>query len=181
MGSFDQLAGLPCTLPGVASPRQISISYSERGVAMLTCERGGFSDFALTVLDTRTGLMWEKKVEAAGCLHCVADKYDWFAATGSWIDAVNQEQFGGYTDWRLPTFDELQTILTAPFPCPLSPCVDAVFYNGTNSSTVPLRYWSSTTVALNPLFARWVNFGDGSVGGGTKDNFFWVRAVRGGP
>jgi len=34
------------------------------------------------VLDTRTGLIWEKKVAGSGCLHCGNDTYTWCQATG---------------------------------------------------------------------------------------------------
>lgn len=58
-----------------------------------------------TITDSKTGLMWLKE--------------DSYIATGHWlnwnesfkfIDTLNEEGFGGYIDWRLPTVKELQTL-----------------------------------------------------------------------
>lgn len=135
------------------------------------------------VLDTRTGLMWEKKVAGSGCLHCVDDTYTWCNATGiavgcavtnNWIAAVNAEAFAGFTDWRLPTRDELAGLLLAPFPCGTSPCIDPIF-----DPTAASIYWSATE--NDPDNAWAVAFDDGSVGNGPKAVDDHVRAVRGGP
>lgn len=141
------------------------------------------------VLDTRTGLMWEKKVAGSGCLHCVDDTYTWCAATGnavgfcagntaSWIAAVNAEAFAGFTDWRLPTGGadggELATILLAVCPGGGLPCIDPIF-----GPTASSFYWSATE--NGPGNAWFVIFGSGFVDFDFKNNTFRVRAVRGGP
>ena len=134
-------------------------------------------------LDTRTGLMWEKKVAGSGCLHCVEDTYSWCNATGiavgcavtnNWIAAVNAEAFAGFTDWRVATRDELAGILLEPFPCGTIPCIDPIF-----GPTASADYWSATELA--PLTAWFVNFAFGDVSGDFKNNPFRVRALRGGP
>jgi hypothetical protein len=56
-----------------------------------------------------------------------------------------------------------------------SPCIDPIF-----GPTITSFYWSATTIAANPSFAWGVNFSDGNVFNGTKDNNFYVRAVRAG-
>ena len=145
------------------------------------------------VLDTRTGRMWEKKTTTVGSganlsdLHDVDNTYTWCAATGdatagtscqgnttSWITQVNAEAFAGFTDWRVPTRDELAGILLAAFPCGTSPCIDPVF-----GPTASSFYWSGT--AANAINAWDVNFSDGDVFPNDKINTFRVRAVRGGP
>lgn len=137
-----------------------------------------------TIIDNQTGLMWEKKVGGAGCLHCVDDTYDWFDAMSDWISEVNghtddpnvQAGLGGHTDWRLPTIVELQTLLIEPFPCGTDPCIDPIL--GPPFSSF---YWSSTSLAGIPTDAWLVLFFDGFVLTGDKSNGIpLVRAVRGG-
>jgi hypothetical protein len=145
---------------------------------------GPYLDIGLVVLDTRRGLMWEKKVAGSGCLHCVEDTYDWCNATGiaagcavtnNWIAAVNAEAFAGFTDWRVPTRDELAGILLEPFPCDdRNPCIDPIF-----DPTAASFYWSATEGG--PGFALDVTFADGFVFSDFKGSTFRVRALRGGP
>lgn len=58
-----------------------------------------------TVLDTRTGLMWQK----ADSYHEVKKGMNWYEAL-EYVDGKNAEKFAGYSDWRLPTLDELRQI-----------------------------------------------------------------------
>ena len=102
---------------------------------------------------------------------------------------------GGYTDWRLPTIVELQTILVAPFDCgPFPNCVDPIFNTNcaagcTNTALDPANacsctasssYWSSTSGADFPDGAWDVDFNFGFVGDTGKSFTRRVRAVRGG-
>jgi hypothetical protein len=77
-----------------------------------------------TVTDTRTGLMWKQDDEVTQL---------------PWIDAIAYARtvnFAGYTDWRVPTIDELASIIDESY----KPTIDPVaFY----SRAVP-AYWSST-------------------------------------
>lgn len=183
-GSSDELEGLACTDP-TGTPGTIMLLFRGQA-AMPACATGRFIDLGLTVHDTQTGLEWEKKVAGAGCLHCVDDSYTWCAATSntagvcagnaaSWIRDVNREGFAGQRDWRVPTVDELQTILLEPFPCDArNPCIDPIF-----DPTASAFYWSATEGVLN---AASVGFADGFVGVGSKNGgTLRVRAVRGGP
>jgi hypothetical protein len=142
-----------------------------------------------TVTDTKTGLMWEKKVAGSGCLHCVNDTRTWTDAMSAFISEVNgfapcdgtgcpgpQAGLAGHTDWRLPTIAQLRTILL-PLPCSTSPCIDPTF-----GPTAPSVYWSSSsTSALNPSNAWFVSFNGGEVDFGLQSLTNFVRAGRGGP
>ena len=154
-----------------------------------------------TVTDTLTGLMWEKKTHD-GTLHDVSSTYQWTGTgdsqpTGTlfsvFLSGLNGGAtgvgncqspdgtaqtggFAGHCDWRLPTVAELRTILLAPSPCSVMPCVDQVTFG----PTVASAYWSSTS-STNFTEVWTVNFHDGSVGERLKSaSQAAVRAVRGG-
>ncbi len=55
-----------------------------------------------TVTDFSTGLMWQQG-GSGGYICCVA--------TERYIRRLNQEQFAGYNDWRLPLIEELATLI----------------------------------------------------------------------
>jgi hypothetical protein len=86
--------------------------------------------------------------------------------------------FAGQCDWRLPTRDELQTILADPFTgseCSTPSCIDATF-----GPTPGGEYWSATTHAGNPGYAWQVDFFRERVQTNTEASEWYVRAVRGG-
>jgi hypothetical protein len=139
-----------------------------------------------TICDTQTKLMWEKKVEGYGCLHCLNDEHTWTDAMSEWISEVNgwtsdpnsQAGLGDYSDWRIPNIVELQTIvdLSAPGCGSGPPCVDPVI-----GPTVSGLYWSSTSIPASPPPPNvWtVTFFNGAVNDtDPKDSLRAVRAVR---
>lgn len=122
-----------------------------------------------TVTDKLTGLQWEQKTSVN-----VGDTFVWPANLE--IGELNNVLFlGGHSDWRLPTPAELLTIVSEPYPCATSPCIDPIF-----GTTVAGNYWSSIQVATDPTLAWFVNFTAGGVDNSGVDSFFAVRGVRGG-
>lgn len=70
-------------------------------------ERGDFpNDFVDngdgTITDRVTGLMWEKGGSQSELLYYQAKSY---------ISRLNKERFAGYDDWRIPTIEELLSLL----------------------------------------------------------------------
>jgi len=55
-----------------------------------------------TVTDRVTGLMWQKGGSPEGMTWADSKEY---------INKLNSGQFGGYSDWRLPTIEELASLI----------------------------------------------------------------------
>lgn len=82
----------------------------------------------------------------------------------------------GFTDWRLPTYEELKGLLMQPHPCATDPCIDPSFPGPTDSS----GYWSSSLAARDNRVAKGVVFSNGFAGIASKNGSrSRVRAVRG--
>ncbi len=137
---------------------------------------GRYRDTGLTIIDLLTGLEWEKKNTARGGgvdlgnLHATDNRYSWYEITGSWIAAMNDEAFAGHSDWRVPTLDELLSIIDDRWN---NPAIHPVF-----GPTVPSFYWSSSELTGSVVYAWNVNFADGFSTDGTKAGAVYARAVR---
>jgi hypothetical protein len=137
-----------------------------------------------TISDTRTGLMWEK-LSDDDSLHDKDGDYTLANALAVKIALLNQMAFAGYTDWRLPNVNELQSLVNYGT---FAPAASPAFNSGcvpwctvlTCSCTRGDRHWSSTGSPSNPLNILLVNFSGGRVEEGDGDFHEQVRAVRGG-
>jgi hypothetical protein len=156
----------------------------------------------LTITDRQTCLMWEQKIDFDDCsffpMICssqprwVGQLYTWsVSGTGApdgglfmdFLPRLNGQLcdslaicLAGHSDWRVPTFPELQTIVdSTQGSCGggSGPCIDPVF-----GPTAPDVYWSSTTGA--PTEAADVNFSNGVTSFANKALGGHIRAVRGG-
>lgn len=58
------------------------------------------------VLDRSTGLTWEIK-SSDGSIHDCDNTYTWPNITKTFLKGLNEEKFGGFSDWRLPEDEEL--------------------------------------------------------------------------
>lgn len=119
------------------------------------------------VLDRRTGLLWEVKQAAEG-LHHAGDLFSWHSSdaaehggepglldggscgqsrcdTEAFVAAVNEAGLCGRNDWRMPSRDELQTLLDAS-RIGKGPAMDAEYFPG----TVAAEYWTGTTFRMYP-------------------------------
>lgn len=110
-----------------------------------------------TVLDTSTGLTWQRKVPPGRYSHAEAIAY----AKALRLD---------YKRWRLPTRRELDSILD------LSRCNPAIDEEAF-PDTPPDWFWSSTLLAGGSS-AWYVNFGLGFVGDSVVTRANRVRCVR---
>lgn len=104
-----------------------------------------------TVTDNLTGLMWTKDANLP-----LAGK-TWQLAL-DYVAAMNAGTYAnfGYTDWRLPSIRELQSLVDASRSYPSFPAVHP--FTSVQSS----GYWSSTTIAANISYAWCVSMTGGS-------------------
>jgi len=185
--------------PQPAYPGQDADYGRDVSVAITGVGANKVSAFALSSLaggacvqDSVTGLVWESK--SASGLHAAASTYTWLSSgtanggasgtsnggvcTGSGCDtekfvaAVNAEATCGFTDWRLPTADELAGIVDAGATA--APTIRLQFANQAAAA-----YWTASPKAGDANGAWVVDFNSGAVGALVKSSANRVRLVRG--
>lgn len=119
------------------------------------------------VRDSTTGLIWEVKT-TDGSIHDKERMFDWDDAHETFLAELNAIRFGGFSDWRLPTTDELRTIKVKG----AEPYIDQNFFPNTEST----GYLSWRKCGSGEIFDERVKFGKIR---NTKKNRR-VRAVRSG-
>ncbi len=135
-----------------------------------------------TATDAVTGLVWDRCYLGQSAAYCDAitpTLYTWQAALQK-VAALNAQAGGykGYTDWRLPNKNELESLVK--LDAAQAPYIDTPAFDGTQPSGSASAFWSSTTYAPSPAGAWYVYFGDGSVYDYGKSNAYAVRLVRSG-
>ena len=166
----------------------LTVRYSQVAKAS-----GGFYDRTECVKDLSTGLVWEGKNPSGSSSRDTETTYTHYDSNSSQqkyntsipnqaeIDAsdnslghakaVNTSALCGYTDWRMPTKEELQGIvLSGP-----SPTIDATWFPNTQGA----GYWSSSPVEDDTYAAYIVFFYLGNLGSDYRYNGnYYVRLVR---
>lgn len=152
-----------------------------------------------TITDTKTNLTWMRcslwqQWTGSTCAG-VASGMNWNDA----LRTVMSYSYADHSDWRVPTVDELDTLVQCPAgrkpsarPSGLFPdihrrreCHGYEFNNPTINinafpNTTARLFWSSSPDPGSSNHAWYVNFGDGSVFVGSKGNSYLVRLVRAG-
>lgn len=142
------------------------------------------------VRDNVTGLIWEMKENKDGVQDYsnpsdADNTYTWYDSdpeTNGGDAGTDTEDFlkalwakTGYSDWRLPTKEELRSIVDYSIPSP-GPVVNMGYF----LNMVSYHYWSSTAYANNTDLAWGVDFYGGGDYHGNKSGSRYVRAVRSG-
>lgn len=117
----------------------------------------------VAALDVKTNLMWQKT-------RCVG-RYKW-NEIGEAANYINEQGLAGYNDWRVPTIEELRTLVIKG----RSPATDTKYFPATPASF----FWSSSPYANNSDYAWDIYFGNGYDYGSSKKDAEYVRLVRGG-
>ena len=114
------------------------------------------------VIDPHHNLMWTAKDIGTAT----------FAGAPALIDDLNHQALAGFADWRLPTVDELLTLVDRTRH---HPAIDT----GAFPSCKGGCYWSSTPDAESPSGCAWrVSFSGGHCGLNFQGTQGRVRAVR---
>lgn len=152
------------------------------------------------VKDNVTGLTWEVKTDDGG-LHDWDWRYTWYEPdpaknggfvgyqnggscggtsecdTHGFVEAVNRAGWCGHKDWRMPTVEELEGIVSFDR---YNPAIDAQYFPRTSSNN---WHWSGSPYAYYSGGAWFVSFLNGYSDGGNRDGRYGygaVRLVRGG-
>lgn len=153
------------------------------------------SDWACT-LDHVTGLLWEVRPDRPDDLRHRAHTYTWFSSdestnggeegmqsggtcsgsdcdTSAYVDAVNAARLCGFDDWRVPTADELASLVhhgrTAP-------SIDVDYFPDVPSGSA--LFWTSTPVANAASEAWSLDFAEGTLVNPPKSYAAYLRLVR---
>ncbi len=123
-----------------------------------------------TVTDNDTGLMWIKDACEAGCC------YTW-QASFDYIDQMNagtHENFG-YSNWRVPSKSELESLLDPPHS---EPCLPSGHPFENSRSSPWWLYWCWSSTEVDPTQAWLVDFDDCGSPQRSKTASYYVWPVR---
>ncbi len=129
-----------------------------------------------TVFDTKTGLTWTRCPLGMqwnnNTCQDVADRMDWGEAQSAIIE-LNSQQDGhaGFHDWRLPTLEELGTLVE-------SSCYEPAINSEIFPNTPHTGFWSSTPDKYSRQGAWLVYFRNGSRYMGNQEYQWAIRPVR---
>ena len=147
--------------PAVADPGTTWEKIFSRGRFQVLSQFGGAA-----VFDKETGRVWEKSPDTGN--------FTWFNALSHCYDLEVGGRIGGRKGWRLPTIEELASLVDTSQANPPLP------FGHPFSNVQLLFYWSATTRAVNTSHAWLVDFHNGDVNGFDKTDFWPAWCVRGG-
>ena len=180
-------------LPGAnASDRFIPLD--SQGTPIITIPFDSNTEWPC-VLDRQTGLIWEVKTRNPG-LHSHFNRYSWFnpdptqnggnagqagdaachmqpCDTNAFVNAVNESGWCNAHDWRIPTREELRSLVNYRINYP-GPVLNKKAF----PYALSLFYWSANSDATHPDEAWGMGFAFGFDYAYYKNNQVPVRLVR---
>ena len=122
------------------------------------------------IRDNVTGLIWENKTDDDSIHN--NNTYTWQNAQDVLIENMNEINFGGLHEWRLPTFQELAFIVNSDR---IAPTINTTYF----ANTMLFDYWTSTNYLTATSTIWCVNFNIGIMSLGNIYNNYSARAVHG--
>ncbi len=156
----------------------------------------------LTVSDNVTGLTWTQSPDWNGDGRINVDDKFTLSEAQDYVDTLNAQNYGGYSDWRLPTIKELYSLMNFNGTDPvigsnvgLTPFIDTNAFDfaygdeAAGERNIDSQFWSSNTyvgtVFDNRTCAFGLNLADGRIkcypfgGNGPSTKLNYVYFVRG--
>ena len=129
------------------------------------------------VKDNVTGLVWEDK-RADGSIYDGTRTFTNYGDgrsgdASALVAQANADALCGFTDWRLPTVDELQSLVDYGIASP-GPTIDTSLFHYTQNGL----YWTASPYVGNSYNAWDVYFGNGYVNDSNRGYSHYVRLVR---
>jgi Protein of unknown function (DUF1566) len=194
------LAGgpLPDCFPTLKTGQTTSYGTGSDGDLQRGASRSFTDNGDGTITDNATGLMWEKKSDD-GSIHDKDDLYTWgmtsspYTMNGTMVTTFlatlnGGGGFAGYTDWRIPNANELESLRNlenvgpATYSAFNTACVDSCAVTTCSCTRMGgvSNYWTSTTLQYDLYNAWTLTFLDGQLYYNYKSTTGYVRAVRSG-
>ena len=180
---------------GTVTSNNATITVTNARYSLVANASGGTYALTECVKDTTTGLIWEGKTASPATSRLGILTYFNYDSTSSaqkrngsayvnptqaeidagtnsigYRNSVNASALCGYTDWRLPTKEELEGIVLRG----TSPAIDTMWFPNTQARF----YWSSSPYVGNSGSAWGVNFDYGNVNFTGRSLNLRVRLVR---
>ncbi len=143
--------------------------------------------------DMNNGLIWEVKSED-GSIHDKNNSYSWFKPdatetpqgvadggqckgdsdcdTHAYVELINKQKYCGYSDWRLPTKDEMLSIVS--FENKTSTTINSDYFPG----ALPSWYWTASSNEKQTEYAWYILFRNGIALNDLKERPKHIRLVR---
>jgi hypothetical protein len=173
---YDDSAEIPCPQPGEPFYGQ-DAQYGTNLQSYTKLGHGGVElpDCAMDwmmVLDNVTGLMWEVKTDDGSWSD--KDRIYFWVYVDQHIERLNNENFGGFSDWRFPDVKEFLSIMDNSVS---NPIIDTAYF----PNTQPDLYWTSVFASYYSGHPWHVDFTDGRLytQAPLQGARYYVRAVRG--
>ncbi|MBF0563849.1 MAG: DUF1566 domain-containing protein [Nitrospirae bacterium] len=155
----------PCTGTGRDGDKQAGLPWPS---PRFTNPDGTTPINGYVLIDQLTGLMWTRKGNLS------SSAMAWQAAI-DYVAGMNGGKYAnfGYTDWRLPNVNELESLVNAGESNTAGWLNEKGFTNVLQNS-----YWSSTTYSKTTSLAWIVDLGNGDINYNNKTNVNYVLPVR---
>ncbi len=189
------------------APTSVQPFYGQDGQVFGNQSSYALSGDGKTVHDNNTGLTWMRSPNLTLAPPMKSDRMV-FTNIPAWVAKVNGTNWGGYSDWRLPTLKELYSLFDCRGTDPssysgsdtsvLTPFINTNYFLFAYGNTaigerlIDQQYASSTTFIFDPSESGYekdfgVNFSDGRIKGYDETDVlshtlktFYVQLVRSG-